>query len=114
MLQRRTRKEFWRAPHFIAGVMAHSKPNLLGYGANNFFSGPVPIFWGGNVKTRQGFTADYQRNVFHTRKWFAFDVGTTTLVSHAVGRKEQDTARLVFNQSLGLAATLGLLFLAAL
>jgi len=37
-------------------------------------------------------------------------VGTTTLVSHAVGRKEHDTARLVFNQSLGLAAALGVLF----
>src|SRR4029453_18547994 len=37
-------------------------------------------------------------------------VGTTTLVSHAVGRKEHDTARLVFNQSLGLAATLGVVF----
>jgi MATE family, multidrug efflux pump len=37
-------------------------------------------------------------------------VGTTTLVSHGVGRKEHDTARLVFNQSLGLAATLGMLF----
>jgi len=37
-------------------------------------------------------------------------VGTTTLVSHAVGRKEHETARLVFNQSLGLAATLGVLF----
>jgi putative MATE family efflux protein len=39
-------------------------------------------------------------------------VGTTTLVSHAVGRKEHDTARLVFNQSLGLSAALGLLFFA--
>src|SRR6187401_1059049 len=39
-------------------------------------------------------------------------VGATTLVSHAVGRKEHDTARLVFNQSLGLAATLGVLFFA--
>lgn len=39
-------------------------------------------------------------------------VGTTTLVSHAVGRKDHDTARLVFNQSLGLAATLGTLFFA--
>jgi putative MATE family efflux protein len=37
-------------------------------------------------------------------------VGTTTLISHAVGRKEHDTARLVFNQSLGLAATLAVLF----
>ena len=39
-------------------------------------------------------------------------VGTTTLVSHAVGRKGHDTARLVFNQSLGLSATLGALFFA--
>src|SRR5437867_1758788 len=38
-------------------------------------------------------------------------VGTTTLMSHAVGRKEHDTARLGFNQSLGLSATLGVLFL---
>ena len=37
-------------------------------------------------------------------------VGTTTLVSHAVGRKEHATARLIFNQSLGLAAALGVLF----
>src|SRR4029453_1349420 len=37
-------------------------------------------------------------------------VGTTTLVSHAVGRKEHDTAQLVFNQSLGVAATPGVLF----
>jgi len=38
-------------------------------------------------------------------------VGTTTLVSHAVGRKDHDAAGRVFNQSLGLAATLGLAFL---
>src|SRR4030095_10388576 len=37
-------------------------------------------------------------------------VGTTTLILHAAGRKEHDTARLVLNQSLGLAATLGVLF----
>jgi putative MATE family efflux protein len=39
-------------------------------------------------------------------------VGTTTLVSHAVGRKDHETARLVFNQSLVLSAFSGLLFLA--
>ena len=39
-------------------------------------------------------------------------VGTTTLVSHAVGRKEHETARLVFNQSLDLSAVIGVLFLA--
>src|SRR5215210_3890094 len=39
-------------------------------------------------------------------------VGTTTLISHAVGRKDHDTARLVFNQALGLSAALGVVFFA--
>ena len=38
-------------------------------------------------------------------------VGTTTLVSHAVGRKEQERALLVFNQSQVLAMVVGALFL---
>ena len=49
--------------------------NVLTYGVNNFFSRNVPIFWGGNVETRRGFSIDYQRNVFHTKKVFAFDLG---------------------------------------
>jgi hypothetical protein len=51
--------------------------NLFNYGVNNFFSQTVPIFWGGNVETRRGFTVDYQRNVFHTKKRFAFDLGAS-------------------------------------
>ena len=51
--------------------------NLLTYGLNNFFSETIPIFWGGNVETRRGFTLDYQRNFFHTRKRFAFDLGAS-------------------------------------
>jgi hypothetical protein len=51
--------------------------NILTYGVNNFFSRKVPIFWGGNVETRRGFTVDYERNVFHTRKRFAFDLGAS-------------------------------------
>jgi putative MATE family efflux protein len=39
-------------------------------------------------------------------------VGTTTLVSHAVGRKDRDRARLVFNQSQILAIACGLAFFA--
>ena len=38
-------------------------------------------------------------------------VGTTTVVSHAVGRKSQDEARLMFNQSQVLAMVTGFLFL---
>jgi putative MATE family efflux protein len=39
-------------------------------------------------------------------------VGTTTLVSHAAGRKDRERALLVFNQSQVLAIVVGLLFLA--
>src|SRR6266487_2661723 len=39
-------------------------------------------------------------------------VGTTTLVSHAAGRKEHERALLVFNQSQVLASLVGVLFLA--
>jgi hypothetical protein len=49
--------------------------NALHYGVNNLFSSKIPIFWGGNVETRQGVTLDYSRNVFHTKKRFAFDMG---------------------------------------
>ncbi len=38
-------------------------------------------------------------------------VGTTTLVSHAAGRKDQSRAVLVFNQSQVLAIVVGALFL---
>ena len=38
-------------------------------------------------------------------------VGTTTLVSHAAGRKDRDRALLVFNQSQTLAVVVGVLFL---
>jgi putative MATE family efflux protein len=39
-------------------------------------------------------------------------VGTTTLISHAAGRKDRARALAVFNQSLVLGAVMGLLFLA--
>src|SRR5262245_5018161 len=38
-------------------------------------------------------------------------VGTTTLVSHAAGRKDRERANVVFNQSQVLAVLVGLLFL---
>jgi hypothetical protein len=54
--------------------------NVLRYGVNNLFSSKIPIFWGGNVETRRGVTLDYQRNVFHTKKRFAFDLGGSVSV----------------------------------
>src|SRR5688572_11040505 len=38
-------------------------------------------------------------------------VGTTTLISHAAGRKDQATAQLVLTQSLLLSGFIGVLFL---
>jgi hypothetical protein len=52
--------------------------NSLGYGVNHFVSeGAVPIFWGGQAELQKGFSVNYQRNVFHTRKVFSLDVGTS-------------------------------------
>lgn len=50
--------------------------NSLGYGVNNAVSkGPIPIFWGGEAHLKQGLSINYQRNIFHARKVFAFDWG---------------------------------------
>ena len=46
-----------------------------GYGINDFVSRKVPIFWGGHAKVDFGIAPHYERNVFHTRRVFALDVG---------------------------------------
>ena len=52
--------------------------NVLGYGVNNFFSNTVfPIFWGGDVEVKNGISIHYQHNVFHGRKVFSLDWGTS-------------------------------------
>ncbi len=52
--------------------------NALGYGVNDAVSeGPVPIFWGGDVIIKNGFAINYQQNIFHTRKVFSLDWGTS-------------------------------------
>ena len=56
-------------------ISAGITSNVLGYGANNFVSGKLPIFWGGDVKIKHGISLSYQRNIFHSRKVFALDVG---------------------------------------
>jgi hypothetical protein len=49
----------------------------IGYAVNEFVSTKVPIFWGGNAKVDIGVAPHYERNVFHTRRVFALDVGTS-------------------------------------
>lgn len=52
--------------------------NAFGYGANHFFGeGKVPVFWGGNVGVEDGLAVNYRRNVFHTKKTFALDIGAS-------------------------------------
>lgn len=50
--------------------------DALGYGANDFVSnGAVPVFWTGSVQVANGLSVNYQRNVLHTRRFFALDWG---------------------------------------
>lgn len=48
-----------------------------GYGVNRVISQDLHVFWGGLAQVRYGFTGHYQRNVFHTRRTFALDVGAS-------------------------------------
>ena len=62
--------------------------NLLSYGVNDLFSRWVVIFWGGHVETRQGLTLDYARNVYHSRKRFAFDLGVSASTWQSVENRQ--------------------------
>lgn len=51
--------------------------DALGYGVNETID-KTHLFWGGgDVSVKDGFSISYQRNLFHTRKVFAFDIGFT-------------------------------------
>jgi Lipid A 3-O-deacylase (PagL) len=62
--------------------------NLLGYAVNNVFTSDIPIFWGGRILTKRGLTLDYQHNVFHTKKRFAFDLGASASYWTSSDRRE--------------------------
>jgi len=49
----------------------------LGYGVNDFLSRKVPVFWGGAAKVDNGLAAHVEQNVFHTRKVFGLDLGSS-------------------------------------
>lgn len=52
--------------------------NAFGYGINNFLSeGKIPVFWGGYAEVQKGITFHYQQNVFHGKKIFSLDWGTS-------------------------------------
>jgi len=59
-------------------VQAAFSTDTAGFGVNRFVSkGAVPIFWDGDVGVRRGYAVNVQRNVFHTRRFLSFDVGTS-------------------------------------
>jgi len=63
--------------------------NILGYGINKFFSNTVlPIFWGGDVKVKNGISIHYQHNVFHGGKLFSLDWGAS--FSYYKSNKEKE------------------------
>lgn len=49
--------------------------DAAGFGANNFFSQTLSIFWHGTVNVANGVSVSYHRNAFHTRRFFAIDWG---------------------------------------
>jgi hypothetical protein len=50
--------------------------DAFGFGLNNFFNKDVPIFWGGDVKVKRSLLSfQWERNLFHTKKVFAIDLG---------------------------------------
>ena len=52
--------------------------NHFSYGVNDFVSkGTIPIFWGGEAEVAKGVSLHYQRNIFHGRKLFSLDWGTS-------------------------------------
>ncbi len=61
----------------------------IGYAINDFVSTKVPIFWGGDAMVDSGIAARYERNVFHTRKIFALDAGTSAGFYRTRTRKER-------------------------
>ena len=59
-------------------IQAGYATDAFGFSVNNFLSKTVPVFWGGNVEVKRSLiSVQYQRNVFHTKKVFGFDVGAS-------------------------------------
>ena len=56
-------------------IQAAYSTNVLGYSLNNLFS--HGIFFGGRAEVADGIWIRYQRNVFHTRKLFSLDIGSS-------------------------------------
>ena len=56
-------------------IEASYSTNSAGYGLNDFMTGKLHIFWAGHVSIARGVELRYERDVFHTRRVFALDLG---------------------------------------
>lgn len=71
--------------------------DFIGYRVNSWFVWTeqsklgIPIFWEGDVLTRGGFAINYQRNVFHTKKSFSLDWGS----SFSFWKSQQSSANII-------------------
>lgn len=58
--------------------------NVFNPNVNKYFSiHYLPIFWTGDVHTRNGAIVAFERNVFHTHKIFSFDLGASVSTYHS-------------------------------
>lgn len=73
--ERNAKSGYYFPKHFL---LAGYTTNGIGYGFNNVVANKhFPIFWGGAVKLKQGFSLSYQRNIFNGRKVFSMDWAAT-------------------------------------
>lgn len=58
--------------------------NMFNPNVNKYFTiHYIPIFWGGDLKIKNGEWLMYERNIFHTHKIFSFDVGVSASTYHS-------------------------------
>lgn len=57
--------------------------NSMGTALNRFVA---PVFWEGDAVVKTGGSFEYQQNVYHTRRLFSFDFGTSVAYGHSRDR----------------------------
>ena len=62
---------------FPVNIVQIELSTAYGYGVNRFVSRQLPVFWFGNVNVDRGVAVHYTRNVFHSRRLFALDLGAS-------------------------------------
>ena len=72
-------------------VRAGYSTNALGYGVNDLFAKYIVIFFGGHVEAQRGGTIEYERNMYHSKKRFAFDLGVSASMWQS--NEKQETFR---------------------